>query len=102
MMKHILLLLPLLLVGSLFFCVQWGGCPSKSFLLPIIRIQHPFLNEAEIHFQCPTLQENQTKYPTNINGEEYPAFVASAAGWEPLFMCAVGGCPAKFPFLAWP
>ena len=50
----------------------------------------PFLNEAEIHFQCPTLQENQTKYPTNIKGEEYPAFIASAAGWEPLHLCQWG------------
>ena len=59
------------------------------------------MNEAEIHFQCPTLQENQTKYPTNINGEKYPAFFASAAGWEPLHLCAVGGFPSKFPFLTW-
>ena len=25
-------------------------------------------------------------YPTNINGEQYPVFVASAAGWEPLHL----------------
>ena len=48
----------------------------------------PFLNEAQVPH---TLQENQAKYPTNINGEEYPAFIASAAGWEPLHLCAVGG-----------
>ena len=67
-----------------------------------IRIEETLLHEAESHYQRPTLQETQTKYQTNINVEEYPAVVATAADWNLSICMKFGGMSSNFPFLTWP
>ena len=45
---------------------------------------------------------NPNKYQTNINVEEYPAVVATAADWNLSICVKFGGMSSNFPFLTWP
>ena len=62
-----------------------------------IRIQDPLLDEAEIHYQCTTLQENQTKYPTSISVEEYLLLLSLLLVGNLSICVQWGVCPSKIP-----